>query len=315
MNTVYIDSEDNEALRRERLYGGEIYVFSPTRSSLELCELARAMCEDAFQPYAPPEAQHHLKVEQYVAILKELKPRFIHHPQCKVLIPAMLKEMGCDLSHTYFDVPRLRTACCGDYLSSGLAYAFKPHRDTWYSTPMSQLNWWLPIYPIASNNAMAFHPEYWSKPVRNSSSLFNYQNWNSGGRKDADKQIGKDTRVQSEALEPMEMEPQLRLVPKPGGVIVFAAAQMHSTVPNTSDVTRFSIDFRTVDARDTRRDHGAPNVDSESTGTTMMDYLRGSDLTHFPEAEVERHGHQTPIAMFPTPPGLVHGNAEPISQP
>jgi hypothetical protein len=27
---------------------------------------------------------------------------------------------------------------------------------------------------------------------------------------------------------------------------------------------------------------GAPNVDSECTGTTMNDYLRGSDLSHLP---------------------------------
>ena len=29
--------------------------------------------------------------------------------------------------------------------------------------------------------------------------------------------------------------------------------------------------------------HGAANVDSQSTGTTMRDYLRASDLTHLPE--------------------------------
>ena len=305
MNTVYFDSEDNETLRRERLYAGQIYVFSPTESGMALCNLAKEMCEKAFHPYSPPDAQHHLEVEQYVAILKDLKPQFIHHPECKRLIPALLDELGCDLGQTYFDVPRLRTACSGDYLSSGLAYAFKPHRDTWYSTPMSQLNWWLPVYPIASENAMAFHPKYWTQPVRNSSSLFNYQDWNSGGRKDAAKQIGKDTRVQSAALEPMELDPQLRLVARPGGVIIFSAAQMHSTVPNASGVTRFSIDFRSVDARDTCRDHGAPNLDSESTGTTMMDYLRGSDLEHFPDSENERQGALVPVPTHPTPPEFV----------
>jgi hypothetical protein len=263
------------------------------------------MCEDAFAPYFPPEAQHHLEVEKYVQILKELKPSFIHHPDCKRLIPALLEELGCNMEQTYFDVPRLRTACAGDYLSSGLAYAFKPHRDTWYSTPMSQLNWWLPVYPIESDNAMAFHPGYWDKPVQNSSELFNYQDWNNTGRRQAASQVGKDTRVQSEALEPMQLEPEIRLVTGVGGVIAFAAAQMHSTVPNTTNLTRFSIDFRTVDARDTSQQRGAPNIDSMSTGTTMMDYLRGTDLSHFPDEEIERHMHLKPTPLYPTPEDVV----------
>ena len=28
---------------------------------------------------------------------------------------------------------------------------------------------------------------------------------------------------------------------------------------------------------------GAPNIDSECTGTTMGDYLRGTDLAHLPD--------------------------------
>lgn len=310
MNTIYFDSDDNEAERRTGLYDGQLYVYSPTKSGLALCKLAQEMCEEAFHPHSPPDAQHHIGVDEYVEILKALKPSFIHHPECKRLIPSLLEELGCDLEHTYFDVPRLRTACSGDYLSSGLAYAFKPHRDTWYSTPLAQLNWWLPVYPISSENAMAFHPNYWDKPVLNSSSLFDYQDWNQVGRKAAEKQVGKDTRVQSAALEPMELEPQTRVVTKPGGVIAFAAAQMHSTVPNTSGMTRFSIDFRTVDSRDTSIDHGAANVDSACKGTTMMDYLRASDLQHFPDDEIKRQQLLVSKPKFPTPEHVLQTELE-----
>ena len=60
----------------------------------------------------------------------------------------MLTELGCNLAKTYFDVPRMRTAFPGDYLKSGIAYAFHPHRDTWYSAPFCQINWWMPIYEV-----------------------------------------------------------------------------------------------------------------------------------------------------------------------
>jgi hypothetical protein len=34
---------------------------------------------------------------------------------------------------------------------------------------------------------------------------------------------------------------------------------------------------------DVKEKVGAPNIDSACTGTTMRDYLRGSDLSHIPE--------------------------------
>ena len=79
------------------------------------------------------------------------------------------------------------------------------------------------------------------------------------------------------------MDPQVRLICRAGGVILFSGAHLHSTVPNTSDHTRFSIDFRTVNLEDVRDRRGARNVDSACTGTTMGDYLRGTDLAHLPD--------------------------------
>ena len=49
--------------------------------------------------------------------------------------------------------------------TTGIAYAWHPHRDTWYSAPMFQINPVDPIYDFQSENAMAFHPRYWNHPV------------------------------------------------------------------------------------------------------------------------------------------------------
>ena len=43
---------------------------------------------------------------------------------------------------------------------------------------MRQLNWWLPVYEITPDNAMAFHPHYWERPIKNSSDEFNYRTGN-----------------------------------------------------------------------------------------------------------------------------------------
>jgi hypothetical protein len=298
MNTVFFDLATSDEMRRKRLYEGQLLVYGPRPSSVALCDFAREMSEEAFAPLDPVEAQHHLPVERFAAILAELKPKFIHHPKSKQLIQRLLEEMGCDLIKTYFDVPRLRTSTHDGYLSTGISYAFHPHRDTWYSAPFCQINWWMPVYEIQPENVMAFHPRYWTQPVKNGSRDYNYQEWNLTSRQIAAQQIGKDTRKQPKPEEPMELDPQIRIVCPPGGIILFSAAQMHSTVPNTSGHTRFSVDFRTVNADDALARRGSPNVDSDCTGTCMGDYLRGTDLTHFSN-EV--------IGMYDTPP---HSAAE-----
>jgi hypothetical protein len=289
MNTVFFDSCVPDDVRRAQLYDGQLFVFSPTAASRALVALARELISEAFGMRDPETAQYHMPVEEYAAILATLKPRFIHHPESKRLIQQMLSERGCDLEQTYFDVPRLRTATSDDYLTTGIAYAFHPHRDTWYSAPQCQLNWWLPVYELESGRSMALHPRYWSQPLRNSSRTYNYAEWNQKSRFNAAKQIGQDTRVQPRAEEEVEMDPQIRIVTPVGGVLVFSAAQLHSTVPNMTGRTRFSIDFRTVHLNDARQMSGAPNVDSMCTGTTMNDYLRGTDLAHLPAELVAQY--------------------------
>lgn len=292
MTSVFFNIKMSDEERRRRLYQGELLVYSPVKSSLKLCQFARELSREAFAPHDPQEAQYALPVEEYAGILAVLKPKFIHHPRCKELIREIFTELGCDTEKTYFDVPRLRTMTHGDYMNAGLAYAFHPHRDTWFSAPPCQLNWWIPVYAIQPDNTMAFHPRYWNQPVRNSSRDYNYYRWNKDSRREAAKQIKTDTRKQPQAEEPMEMEPQLRLVCEPGGIILFSGAYMHSTVPNTSGRTRFSIDFRTVHFDDATRKLGAPNMDSACTGTTLRDFLRGSDLVRMPEEIAARYDDQ-----------------------
>jgi len=283
MSSVFLDPQFSDEERRRHLYEGHLLVFSPRPCVNALRDFARTMIEEAFQGLDPTRAQFHLPVEEYVAILAKLKPTFINHPTCKDLLQTILSDFGCDLTRTYFDVPRLRTSTSDGYLTSGIAYAFHPHRDTWYSAPQCQLNWWFPIYEIEPSNGMAFHPRYWSQAVANSSRIYNYAQWNTQSRHEAARHIYSDTRPQPHAEEEMELDPQVRLVPPPGGLVMFSGAQMHSTVPNTSGKTRFSIDFRLVNLDDVTNRRGAPNVDSSCTGTTLRDYLRGTDLAHLPE--------------------------------
>ncbi len=284
MKALYVDPSFDDEERRRNIYQGEILLYTPRFESLRVANHARAMLEGAFPDFDPRVAQHHMKVEAFAAIFAKLKPAYIHHPQSWGHIATLLIALGCDPDSTYLDVPRLRIATSDGYLTSGVAYAHHPHRDTWWSAPLQQINWWMPIYDFVSESAMAFHPRYWGRGVSNDSSLFNYYDWNTNQRRNASAHVKSDTRWQPHALEPLELQPELRIITKPGGFLAFSGAQMHSTVPNTSGQTRYSIDFRTIDLNDVKNGVAAPNVDSAPTGTSLRDFKRLSDGKRVPEA-------------------------------
>jgi hypothetical protein len=285
MGSVFIDSTIADEERRSRLYAGDIFIFSPTEGTRALIDLARQMLEQAFAPYDPRTIHERKMPEEVAAILGHLKPQFIHHPECKRIIPQIMIEHRVDPESLYFDVPRMRSAYPSHFLSSGIAYAFHPHRDTWYSAPMCQLNWWLPVYPIEPDNALGFYPRYFGEAVKNNSEIYNYYEWNTKNRATAVQHVKSDTRAQPKPQQ--ELEPvTVRLLPPPGGIVIFSGAQLHETVPNTTNVARYSVDFRTVHYDDVIARRGAPNIDSRSTGTTMRDYLRARDLAHLPEEAI-----------------------------
>jgi len=298
MVEIFRDAALDDDSRRQRLYAGDLFLYSPRVASRALCELGREMLEEAFAPHDPRAIHHHISAEETAAILSKLKPAFIHHPRCKELIPEVLASVGCDVDLVYFDVPRMRSAYPSDYLTSGIAYAFHPHRDTWYSAPQCQINWWLPIYPITAENGLAFYPKYFDKPIANNSEVYNYYRWNAVSRGTASQHIRTDTRVQPKPQEPVS-GPVITPLPEPGGMILFSGAQLHATVENTSGIARYSIDFRTVHRNDAKERGGAANVDSRCTGSAIRDYLRARDLARLPADVIDEYNDGTELDEGP----------------
>jgi hypothetical protein len=141
---------------------------------------------------------------------------------------------------------------------------------------------------------MAVYPTYFHGAIRNNSEIYNYAEWNRKSRVEAATHVKSDTREQPKPQEEVDAE-SIKIICPPAGLILFSGAQLHETVPNTSGIARYSIDFRTVHYGDAVAHLGAANVDSRCTGTTMQDYLRCSDLCHLPdvlvasyEAEIRR---------------------------
>jgi hypothetical protein len=273
-----------------RAYNGALILLPPTPESLALVNWARELVEEAFHPLDPTTAQHELDVDRFVEIAGPLKPRFIHHPKTRELQKAYLKALGFDAKRTYLDVPRMRVVTSDGYLKSGIGLNLPLHRDTWWSAPLQQIQFWGPLFPMSRHSSMAFYPYYHRVPMPNSSNEFNLYRWNVTGRKNAAQhRRGEDKRGIPHALGALEHPGAVQIVLPVGGMVLFSANEMHSTTENITGKTRFSIDFRIVDAEHVRDGIGAVNVDDASQGVALRDFRRISDEAEFPVEYISKY--------------------------
>ncbi len=274
--------------RRQALFDGRYLLNSASAATLALVAHAQAMIRAAFAPLDPESAQSGIDVASFIERVGPLKSAFTNDLRTKELVRAILAEGGADERRTYFDVPRMRVVPHSGYLAAGVSYAYKAHRDTWYSSPQAQVNHWMPIFAVTPERAMSMFPEYWDRAVANSSSEFDYDEWCRVGRQQAMAQTTTDTRKHPLPLAPIDTKSDLRICGMPGDMFMFSAAHLHSTAPNTSGKTRFSLDFRTLNLDDVEAGRGAPNVDSRAIGTTLGDFLRADDFTKIAPEFIER---------------------------
>src|SRR5262249_56109416 len=93
-NTVFYDSDVSDDVRRQRLYDGQLFVYSRRSSILAFTDFAKSMIEDAFGELDPRTAQKSMHVERYAELLGNLKPPFIHHPESNPHLKAILQILA-----------------------------------------------------------------------------------------------------------------------------------------------------------------------------------------------------------------------------
>jgi hypothetical protein len=97
--------------------------------------------------------------------------------------------------------------------------------------------------------------------------------------------VGKEAQARPRAIDHTASLDVIPL-PAPGEVLLFSGAQLHKSIPNTSGLARYSVDFRTVDTRDLRAGGGAPLVDANCTGTAIRDFVSVKDESAFDEETI-----------------------------
>ena len=242
--------------RRESIYDGDLLVFKKVRPMEEFCAFTDALIREVFGTTDPVRAQFELDREKYLSRVETLQKRFRKDARAKDLFLAALGYVGVDLRRTFWDWLYLRVSPHGEEHSGRRTAKLGFHRDTWSSNVYAQTNWWAPIYSISPGRTIAFYGEYWEKPLKNTSANWNLEEIRSGR---------SSAPLVPEPTETVNTASELRPVIEPGDLLCFSGAHLHASVPNSTGVARFSVEVRTVDARDAAEDgRGAPNVDGEA---------------------------------------------------
>jgi hypothetical protein len=74
VHAIHVDSPLDDDSRRERLYDGDLFVYSARPSTRALVDFAADMVEGAFGSLEPETAQYEMAAEAYAALLADLNP-------------------------------------------------------------------------------------------------------------------------------------------------------------------------------------------------------------------------------------------------
>jgi hypothetical protein len=297
MSNFLIDPQISADDLRRELYSGSLVILTRLRTLADFVDYTREELTELFKPYDPEHVHEHIEPAEMAKILGVWKPHFIHSERSRKMVRAVVEEAGFPAGHTHYDLPKPRTSFPKGHLNTGVAFAFPWHRDAWYSAPAQQINWWLPIFPVRADNAMHFDLASFDQAVPNTSDGFDYYE-NNASRLTTASSVSKEKQTRPGAVDhhPANV---LTPLPAPGEVLLFAGAQLHTSIPNTSGLARYSVDFRTVDVRDLRAGLGAPLVDAHCTGTAIRDFISVLDESSFDEETVvELFGAPPPDAML-----------------
>ena len=201
-----------------------------------------------------------------VAAIDELQRRVRSDPHVKRLFRAALEHVGLDPARGYWDSIALRVVLPVEGDAERQIGRLGLHRDTWSSNVPQQTNWWTTIRPLTAERTIALYPGYWSRPIANTSADWDLDAIRERRRKG---ERDEDLPIVPEPTEPVDENSELRIVIEPGDLLCFSGAHLHASVPNVSGEARFSVELRTVNIDDFRRNLGAPALDGRASKTPL----------------------------------------------
>src|SRR3954453_9063527 len=154
--TIYVNRALSADERRSSVQRGDFHLVVGNPLVEPMVEWATTLIGEAFGNLDPQLAQHEIEVPEFIKRVSPLKSKFTNDARTKELMAELLIGLGYDPDDTYYDLPRLRAVPSDGYLTTGVSYAYRPHRDTWSSPPPAVVNHWAPVFDVVGTNVMSF---------------------------------------------------------------------------------------------------------------------------------------------------------------
>lgn len=237
----------------EAIFSGRILYFERLNPMAEAVREVQELLHAVFEPHAPESAHELLQTDEYQTRFDKAQQEFRASSRIKRHIYEAIGAAGAHLPDTFCDRLRLRASPPQHHNSDRAFFRSSTpvHRDSWGSAILSQINWWFPVFPLDRDRTLVIYPAHWSTRVAN-----NAEGWDW-------KRAGKDNRTPRlpTAQGPVDDSGEIRITVPPGTLAAFSAAHLHAGVLNTTRLTRFSVETRTINLDDLLTKRGAPKVD------------------------------------------------------
>ncbi len=278
-----------EPTRNARLFAGEVLLFPALPESRALVALALDRLRAAFpESDDPAQAQHALDEAVFLHRVAQLTAAWRKDPEAAAAFARLLTALGCDPETTYVDAFHLRCQPSRIGRAQRRTRPLHPHRDSWGSNQPAQVNWWLPVTPLAPGRTLLLFPDYWDRPIANDSAGWDWEALKTARRQA--RQAGRDPEAAypnlPSPLTPPDLARAEPLLPEVGEVVAFSAAQLHASAVNATGLTRFSLETRTIAAADLAAGRGAPNLDGRAPRVPCEWFRRLSDRLGLDQAAV-----------------------------
>ena len=288
----------------DRIYAGQILRLDALAQQTRLVTFTQQFLEDRFHPHVPVEIHRHLSHEQQVAQFAAATRDYARSDEVKRLWQEMFAAVGLDPAATVRDRLHLRfqphQPPDTPVVRSRATATVRFHRDTWGTNLYAQVNWWAPVYAITAGRTMALYPRLWSQPLQNSSADFDFSTVLEQSRAGVD--VSATDSGIPKLLEEVPAELAIPVTLEPGTVIAFSAAHAHTGVPNHTDLTRISLETRTLFLEDFCAGRGAPDVDGHAPWMAPGLFRRVTDGVKLTELvaviELEPFVFGAPLARF-----------------
>lgn len=253
---------------RRAVYDGGVFLRPPSDAARAV---VAAIYRDVEAALGPDITHVHERATFYDIYpqLTRLRADIAASPLYRQAMADVMRSAGFAPEGYAIDDLRLRCVMHNGHLNAGAGKAYALHRDTWYGNPQSQINFWLPLHDVDERMTFTFYPDYFNRAIANTSHGFDFNAWVDKVGWQGAKNVPDNDYPRATARPDSGGE---TFAAPAGSVVVFSAAHLHETTPNTSGVTRFSLDFRAVHVGDHGAGLGAPNADNGSQPDALRFY-------------------------------------------